>query len=106
MKRVVSASVLDALHLWFAKQQEKLSTLGLKIELVRSGEGAQSAQIEFESASLLGRATVWRAGFCDLELLNIELDSQILYSHHDQITPCRLKMLLDEFAMQMLNMNP
>ncbi len=93
---------VDALHRWSAEQKERLGRVGISLEYVESANAeSRSARVDLESEAVIGRATVWDAGFCDLELLSVETGVQLLFQHHDQITGVRIAALLDDLTNRM-----
>src|SRR3712207_710852 len=94
---------IDALRRWSAERRERFSSFGTVLEYVENAnEEGRSGRVDLESDVMIGRATVWDSGFCDLELLSVESGEQVLYQHHEEIDGVRLVLLLDSLADQML----
>ncbi len=95
---------IDSLHRWSAEHKERIVSMGIAVEYVESAnEEERSAHVDLESGAVIGRATVWETGFCDLELLSVETGEQLLYQHHEEVNGARLAPLLDDIADRMSN---
>lgn len=98
----MNTSPVDALHRWSIDHRERLARIGIATEYVESANvESRSARVDLQSDAMIGRATVWDAGFCDLELLSVETGEQMLYQHHEEIVGVRIPSLLDDLANQM-----
>jgi hypothetical protein len=100
---VMNTGPIDALRRWSAEHRERLASAGMELDYVENAnEEARSARVDLESEVMIGRATVWESGFCDLELLSVESGEQVMYQHHEEIDGVRLAALLDGLANQIL----
>ena len=100
--------IVDALRRWHSAKCDQLIKAGIGASYLdsprvddRATVGDRSARIDLDSELVIGRATVWNRGFCDLELLAVHTGEQILYRHHESVSGIRLWALLDELADQM-----
>lgn len=93
---------VDALRCWSAEHKERLGRVGISLEYVESANAeSRSARVDLESEAVIGRATVWDSGFCDLELLSVETGMQLLFHHHDQIAGAGIAALLNDLTSRM-----
>jgi hypothetical protein len=100
--------LVNALRRWQSASRDRLSEIGITMTYLespvlddRSTANDRSAVVDLTTELVVGRATVWNRGFCDLELLAVPTGEQILYRHHEKVGGIDLWALLDELARRM-----
>jgi hypothetical protein len=102
--RYAREPLVNALRRWCSANRDRLTEIGITTKYLESPlpdeHAAQdrSALVDVDTDLVLGRATVWNRGFCDLALLAIPTGEQILSRHHENVGGIDLWALLDELA--------
>lgn len=71
---------------WLRTNNTILVDMGIETENVRESPVDSLDQgVTFEHASekCLGQVSVWKSGLMDIEVLEIESESRVLYEHHE-----------------------
>lgn len=71
---------------WLKANNMMLFDMGIETENIReSPEDSldQSITVEQASEKCLGQVSVWKSGLIDVEVLEIESESTVLYEHHE-----------------------
>lgn len=89
----------DELLIWAHSHEKELTSIGIEWSFVPSSiDDATSARIDHASDSIMARATVWDAGYSDLEAVSVESGEQIYYEHvefgeHDALSHALEKLV-------------
>jgi hypothetical protein len=95
----MTSSLVDSLRSWLNGYGKESKGTGLRLQFTESGSGSErSARIDLESASSVGRVTVWDAGFCDVEAIGTAPGSELQYQHYENLDGARLDELLAEWV--------
>jgi radical SAM superfamily enzyme YgiQ (UPF0313 family) len=71
---------------WLKENNMKLLAMGIETENIReSPEDSldQGLTVEHVSKKCLGQISIWKSGLMDIEVLEIETESRMLYEHHE-----------------------
>lgn len=98
----MKSNLVDTLYRWVTEHRESLSQRGIQTAYTPSPRvGAGSAYLDLESNTSIGRATVWNAGFCDMEILAIESAEQTFCQHHHEVADDDVAALLELLVERM-----
>lgn len=71
---------------WLNENKEKLRQIGIQTESIKESPVSslnQGVTIENISKNCLGQVSVWHSGLMDIEVLEIETESRLLYEHYE-----------------------
>ncbi|MCB9766195.1 MAG: hypothetical protein H6739_40845 [Alphaproteobacteria bacterium] len=73
------------LKAWHDQHREVSSDQGID-QTFSIDAGGQSARLDADSGSALGRATVWATGMCDIEVIDFEDGRLLMFLHVEATT--------------------
>ncbi len=92
--------LVETLKRWCGEYASRLARDGVTIDFVESEDGS-GGRVDLWAVQRVARATVWRRGYCDLEVLDAESGAQIEYQHHDAVDERQLESLLMTLARRL-----
>ena len=91
------SKLTDELFKWAHRHEQELTSRGIECSCTSSSIDAQaSARIDLSSDSIMARATVWDAGYCDVEAVSVESGEQTYYEHMEILEHDALVYTLDK----------
>jgi len=89
---------------WISNNESKLLDMGIETENIRespSGTIDSGVTVEQTSKRCLGQISVWCSGLMDIEILDIQSESRLLYKHLNVTEDSNFSLILEEYLMIM-----
>ncbi|WP_156487451.1 immunity protein TriTu family protein [Neobacillus novalis] len=98
----------ELFYRWFNDHKEKLQKMGIQTDLIsksiQSCNPNPSIFVDHLTSTRGGRVTVWKSGFIDMEILDIQSVELIFFKHLDlTVEYSDIENLLDEYIEKLIS---
>lgn len=100
----------ELFYKWFNDHKEKLQNIGIQTDLIEKSTQFSNPNLSVFADHLtdtkFGRVTVWKSGFINMEILDIQSEELIFFKHLDfSVKYSEIGNLLDEYIEKLIRLS-